>query len=235
MEVNPETRSRLMTFASLISETNSKFNITGFKTEEEVLEKLILGSLDPLCDINVPRGTTFVDIGSGAGIPGLVLAIFFKGISGTLIESNNKKADFIKRTANELGLKAVEVIHDRAENIAGLKNYRESFDWCFSRAFGSPFIAVEIGAPLVKPGGFLYIYSGKTGEALPEETLDHARKTGLSPVPSKKRAGSSMKNAGILFEKTGTAPDSFPRNYPAIKRDAERIKGSAITENADDS
>ncbi len=234
IQISPETRQRFITYASLIHDTNAKFNITGFKTEEDILKNLILGSLEPLCDINVPRGTNFVDIGSGAGIPGLVLGIYFKSMSGLLIESNNKKADFIRRTANELGLKTIDVIHDRAENIANLKNFRESFDWCFARALASPFIACEIGAPFIKINGTLFIYSNGSADDLHAEVISHASKTGLSILPESERCGMKIDRKGLLFKKIKSTPPSYPRSYAAMKRDAEAIKGSAIEEPADD-
>jgi 16S rRNA (guanine527-N7)-methyltransferase len=232
--INPETRQRFITYASLIDDANRKFNITGFKTAEEILENLILGSLEPLCDISVPRGTNFVDIGSGAGIPGLALGIFFKGMPGLLIESNQKKADFIRRTANKLGLKTIEIIHDRAENIAGLKNFRESFDWCFSRALASPFITCEIGAAFIKLNGALFIYSNNSGDDLRKEVIKHASDAGLTTLPPAERCSLRIKQQGIIFRKTKTTPSVYPRNYASMKRDAEAIKGGVIEEQADD-
>ena len=232
--ISPETRQQFITYASLIDDANRKFNITGFKTGEEILKNLILGSLEPLYDISVPRGTKFVDIGSGAGVPGIVLGLFFKEISGLLIESNHKKADFIRRTANELGLKTIDVIHDRAENIANLKNFRESFDWCFSRALASPYIACEIGAPFIKINGTLFIYSNGSADDLQSEVIKHALKTGLSILPQSERGSLRIKQKGIILKKTRSTPQAYPRAFAAIKRDAETVKGGGIEEPADD-
>jgi 16S rRNA (guanine527-N7)-methyltransferase len=234
LQLSPETRQRFVAYVSLIHGTNKNFNITGFKTEEEILNNLILGSLEPLCDINVPRGTNFVDIGSGAGIPGLVLGIFFEGMSGVLIESNHKKADFIRRAAGELGMKTIEVINDRAENIANIKNFRESFDWCFSRALASPYIACEIGAPFIRINGMLYIYSNGSGDDLHKDVIRHASETGLAILPQPERCGLKLGRNGIIFKKMKSTAHSFPRSFAAIKRDAEAIKGSAAGEFAND-
>ena len=232
--ISPETRQRFITYTSLIEDTNRKFNITGFKTEDDILKNLILGSLEPLCDISVPRGTNFVDIGSGAGIPGLVLGIFFKGMSGLLIESNHKKADFIRRTANELGLKTIDVIHDRAENIANLKNFRESFDWCFARALASPFITCEIGAPFIKISGNLFIYSNGSGDELPGAVIKHASETGLAILHQSERNSLKINQKGIILKKIKSTPQVYPRGYAAIKRDSEVIKSGVLEESADD-
>ncbi len=222
--LNIETKQRFVGFAEHIFDANRRFNITGHKTEEEILENLILGSLAPLCDINVPRGTSFVDIGSGAGIPGLAIGIFFKGAKGLLIESSHKKADFIRRTATELGLKNIEVIHDRAENIAGLKEYREAYDWCFARAMSSMFVTCEVGAAFVKIGGLLYVYSNESEADLSDEILDHANIAGLSIASPDDRDQLKIKKEGVLFKKVNSTQDRFPRGYAAIKRDAEALK-----------
>ncbi len=220
--IEDNVQESLVKYANLVHEANNKFNITGFKTTADILRSLAIGSIDPLCDISVPRGTNFVDIGSGAGAPGIILGIFFRNISGLLVEANHKKANFIDNAIRELALENLKVVRDRVENIAR-EEHRESFDWCFARAFGSAYITMELGAPFVKLNGKLYIYSKGSGEDLPAEVLNHADGLGLSVVQREDRSALGIAKEGILFSKKRTTPKRFPRRFSVIKRDAKRI------------
>lgn len=223
MALEHEIEEKLLSFAGIIFETNQKFNLTGLKAKHEILTELIIKSIDPVCDIIVPRGTRFLDLGSGAGIPGIVLAIFFKNFSGVLVESNQKKADFLKTAMNELKLINLEVVCERAELAAKMPAYREAFDWCFTRAFGKLFIAIELGSPFVKKCGHLYVYSNELPENLPEKVLEHVEKTGLHIMSHKKLSDIKLKNIGLCFLKVKDIQDKYPRMFAVIKREAENI------------
>lgn len=150
----------LWEYASLISDYNKITNITGFNSIEAIYKELIVKSITPLQNLNVPRGTTFVDIGTGAGIPGLALLLYFHGmVNGLLIDSNNKKIQFVKEAVKKFDLhNYCTIIHGRAEDLAHDIHYREKFDFVISRAFAHPYMAIEYGLPFVKVGGFYYIY-----------------------------------------------------------------------------
>ncbi|GAB4220443.1 MAG TPA: 16S rRNA (guanine(527)-N(7))-methyltransferase RsmG [Spirochaetota bacterium] len=155
-----EINRKLKEYARLIYEHNKTTNITGLKDTESIYNELILGSITPLKHVNVPRGTSFIDIGTGAGIPGIPLLLYFGGnIKGVLVDSNNKKIKFLLNAINTLGINdIVTVIQGRVEEIAKEKAYRDSFDFAVARAFAHPLMALEYGLPFVKPGGWLYIY-----------------------------------------------------------------------------
>jgi len=157
--LHPEQEERLNLYAKMIFNTNKKYNLTGLKSLESIINTLIIGSLEPLVGWNVPRGTVFADIGSGSGIPGIPIGIFFDGIKGVLFESDKKKADFILYAIKELGLSNLQVYSQRAEEMGKGVPFRESFDWVFARAFGSIYTVMELGLPFIKANGFLYIYS----------------------------------------------------------------------------
>lgn len=155
-----EINRKLKEYARLIYEHNKTTNITGLKDTEYIYNELILGSITPLKHVNVPRGTSFIDIGTGAGIPGIPLLLYFgDNMKGVLVDSNNKKIKFLLNAINTLGINdIVTVIQGRVEEIAKEKAYRDSFDFAVSRAFAHPLMALEYGLPFVKPGGWLYIY-----------------------------------------------------------------------------
>ncbi len=160
LQLTEEINNRLLEYARLIHTYNKTTNITGLKDIESIYNELIIGSIRPLMHIDVPRGTCFVDIGTGAGIPGIPLLVFFKGnIKAVLIDSNNKKIKFLLNVIDELNIQdSAMVIEGRAEEMARNTQFRDTFDFAVARAFAYPFMALEYGLPFVKPGGWLYIY-----------------------------------------------------------------------------
>ncbi|MFH0977071.1 MAG: 16S rRNA (guanine(527)-N(7))-methyltransferase RsmG [Spirochaetota bacterium] len=217
---------KMIRFADMIHSANQKFNLTGLKTCPGILTGLILGSIEPVCDIIVPRGTKFADIGSGAGIPGIPLALFFNNLSGVLIESSQKKADFIKSVTDELKLDKIEVICGRAEELAAGADQRERYGWCFARAFGKLHIVLELAAPFVKLKGCLYVYSAMQPDQIPEQTRGHAEKLGLNIMSHKQMKEIHLSETGLCFMKTKNTPRKYPRKYPIIKREAEKIQNN---------
>lgn len=160
LEIPEEINRKLYVYAKLIHDYNKTTNITGLKDVESIYNELIVGSIKPLMNIDVPRGTSIVDIGTGAGIPGIPLILYFGGIiKGVLIDSNNKKIKFLLGAIDILGIDdSVTVIQGRVEEMLKEKKYRDAFDFAVARAFAHPLMALEYGLPFVKPGGWLYIY-----------------------------------------------------------------------------
>jgi 16S rRNA (guanine527-N7)-methyltransferase len=224
IEIDKEKAEKINSFAEMIHDANRMFNLTGIKSKERIIDQLILKSIFPLRDIIVPRGTRFADIGSGAGIPGIALAIYLDNLSGVLIESNRKKADFIRSVINDLELDRIEIICERAEIIAHDKRHREVFSWCFSRAVGRPYIAIELGAPFLKEGGLLYIYSCESNEKLPENTNKHARGLGLDIMSHSDLVDAGLPYEGICFIKKGVTGNKYPRRFAVIKREARELE-----------
>lgn len=223
--IGEEIEDKLIRYARFIFEENKKFNITGFQSIEDIFNKLIVESIEPITGIAVPRGTRFFDIGSGAGVPGIPIGVFFEKFRGQLIESNARKVSFMKRMIDELGIENLSVIGSRAEDVARLPDYREAGDWLFARAFQSIFTTIEIGAPFLRVSGLLYIYSGVRLEELPEEILIHAERLGLSFLRSDLHGSYGVSEAGLLLLKQKPTPDKYPRRFAAISREARRVKG----------
>jgi 16S rRNA (guanine527-N7)-methyltransferase len=222
INISEEKAERMLRFAVMIHEANLKFNITGFKSTEEILKELVLGSIEPVSDIIVPHGTRFADLGSGAGVPGIALGIFFEGITGILIESSTKKVKFIESVIKELNLAGIQVICGRAEEIVADQSYREKFDWCFIRALGKLYIMTELGAPFIKKNGYLYIYSNIKPEDLSGVELKHINKLGLSVMSHNVNSDKITRSGLCLIKKTNT-PARYPRNFAFIKREAAAI------------
>lgn len=220
--IDKEQEEKLLEYAGIVHDNNRRFRLAGCRTQEEILHKLIIGSLDPVAGINVPRGTLFADMGTGSGIPGIPIGIMYRDIKGVLIESNRKKAVFVKSVIQRLGIDGLLVVHRRIEDIGRDHEYRGLFSLVFSRALGNVYISLELGAPLLNPNGILFIYSNKQVNDLHPGVMSHAENLGLEPVKHEQRKF-VIPGSGLIFIKTGQTGDKFPRRFSVIKREASRF------------
>jgi 16S rRNA (guanine527-N7)-methyltransferase len=220
IDIPGEKAGKLLSYAYLLHEMNQHFNLTGFKNAEDIFERLVLDSLLPLKKYSVPHGTLYADIGSGAGIPGIPLGIMMPEVNGLLIESHRKRSKFIGTCIEKLGLANLRVYDGRVEDAARETQYRESCQTVFSRAFGPVYIVIELAMPLVRTGGYLYIYSTISPLDVDDVTIRHARQLGGE---IELREGESDAASGLKFNKVNHVEDLYPRRYPVIKREAGRL------------
>lgn len=147
-------------FKEMLLLENEKQNLISRKSGKEELEKHISDSLKVMDFINFD-GMNVIDIGSGAGFPGLLLAIANPLANFTLIEADLKKSYFLHQVCSELVLSNVRVVRERAEVIGKDELFRERFDLCTSRAVAAMNIMLEYGIPLVQTGGYLLLWKGR--------------------------------------------------------------------------
>lgn len=213
---NYETlKAQFDAYATLLEKQNNIHNLTALKPED-YYEKHFLDSL-LLSEVYDFRDEKLVDVGSGAGFPGMVLAIVFSDLAVTLLEPTKKRCDFLSLVVKELGLNNVTVVNDRAENY---ETMRESFDIATSRAVATLPIVLEISAPLVKNGGSILVMKGKN--YLDELELGRNAiyllkleigKTNNHFLPSD---GSMRVNSRLI--KKGKTSKMYPRPYAQIKK-----------------
>lgn len=210
----------LLNYADAINTENKNFNLTGHKLLSEIIENLIIGSLEPVKNIDVPRGTLFADIGTGAGIPGIPLSIKYETCKGILFDSNQKKIRFINKTLLDLGITNISGINTRVEDACRSEDYREKFDLVFTRAMSDIYTIAELGSPLLKVGGCIFLYANKDQVTIDNYLLKHLEEVGLSANNmdcSKLFTGADNIN-GIILVKIQHTSDKFPRRMPVIKR-----------------
>lgn len=229
IEIDSHSEELLLRYAHAIYSTNKKYNLTGFKSLHDILVHLIIGSIEPFRSIHVPRGTVFADIGTGAGIPGIPLAIYYKEWKGILIDSSNKKISFVKSVIRDLGLENLDSRSSRIEELAR-GDMRETLDIVLSRALGEIYFVLEAGAPLLKMGGFLYIYSKLGHDDMPRPIIEHGRELGLSLMDSDQRGDYGVEQGGAMFLKTCATDMKFPRPMAVIKREIKKYSGKIETQ-----
>jgi len=145
-------------YYALLVEENKKYNLTTITMPEEAAEKHFLDSLYLLPELGECKASRVIDVGSGAGFPGLPLKIFRPSLQMSLLDSAGKKTAFMDKIIQELGLGAVRTIHARAEEHAA--GHRESYDAALSRAVAELRVLAELTIPLVKVGGKVILSKG---------------------------------------------------------------------------
>ena len=164
---------QFMRYYALLVEWNSFMNLTAITEYDEVCTKHFLDSLSLCKALDCTRELTVIDVGTGAGFPGIPLKIAFPNLSITLLDSLGKRVNLLKEVIGALGLEGIEAIHGRAEDYAKPNMLREQFDVCVSRAVANLSSLSEYCIPYVKVGGLFISYKS---EKLAEEkaAAEHA-------------------------------------------------------------
>jgi len=166
-----EQTEKFSQFARLLVEWNEKMNLTAITDPEEIVIKHFLDSLS-IAELIPNETKTLVDVGTGAGFPGIPLKIIKENLKVTLLDSLAKRINFLNEVCNSLMLKDILAVHSRAEDFGTDPNFRESFDFAVARAVAGLPVLLEYCLPLVKVGGIFIAMKGPDGR----EELEESRK-----------------------------------------------------------
>lgn len=201
-------------YSKLLVEWNEKINLTAITDKNEILKKHFLDSMSmSQCIDELLDGKSLLDLGTGAGFPGIPLKILYPELNVTLVDSLNKRIDFLNEVINELGLTNITTIHSRAEDLAKDLKYREQFDYVVSRAVANLAVLSEYCIPFVKVDGYFISY--KTDSSI--EEINNARNAiGMLGGSKPKLVQFTLPNSdlgriNVCIKKSKNTPDQFPR------------------------
>jgi 16S rRNA (guanine527-N7)-methyltransferase len=156
-------------YMNILNEWNQKMNLTGLEEPEEIVIKHFLDSISCVRGMDIQENQKIIDVGTGAGFPGVPLKIIYPNLQVTLLDSLKKRISFLEHVVSELGLEDVECIHGRAEDFGQDKNYREQYDYALARAVASLDVLSEYTLPFVKVGGS---FVAQRGTNVKEEVIE---------------------------------------------------------------
>ena len=188
-------------------------NLTGITDYDEVNLKHFVDSLTIVRLSDMMKIETLIDVGTGAGFPGIPIKIVFPHIKVVLLDSLNKRLKFLNTVIDELNLESVETLHGRAEDHAKNMQYRERFDLCVSRAVANLSTLSEYCIPFVKNGGTFISYKSSTSDDEIEQSKKAVNILGGEIVKTDKfmLPGTDMGRSLVMIEKIKNTPGKYPR------------------------
>lgn len=195
-------------------EWNQKFNLTAIRDVESIRTKHFLDSFSCVQAWKANPPLRLVDVGTGAGFPGIPLKIIYPNMHVTLVESVGKKAMFCQHIVSKLGLEGVEVIHARAEEMGQTPAQRESYDWAVARAVAKLNILSEYLLPLVKVGGTMLAQKGESAPAEAQSAEKAMKLLGgkLKQLIPVNLPGVADDRYLVLVDKVAATPPKYPRS-----------------------
>jgi len=214
LELTPAQAAAFQTYADELRAWNEKFNLTAITQPVDIQVKHFLDSLSLLKVL--PAGGarySLVDVGSGAGFPGLPLKIVYPHLPMTLVEATGKKARFCEHVAQILKLSAVTVVHARAEEVGQRPEHREQYDWAVARAVAEMPVLAEYLLPLVKRGGRVVAQKGKDAPAETYAAVKAIQKLGgeLELITEVELPGVAEPRYLVVLRKVAASPAQYPR------------------------
>lgn len=220
IDITEEQANNLEMYKNLLLEWNEKMNLTAITDGYEIIVKHFVDCLE--CTKVIKDEQKIIDVGTGAGFPGMVLAIYYKDKNFTLLDALNKRLIFLQEVINTLKLNNVEIVHGRAEEVARKEEYKEQYDASVSRAVAQLPVLLEYTSPFVKVDGKCIVMKGDNVEdevKLSSNALNTLKLKIVDRFNYNYMVNNEEYNRSILkIKKIGNTPQKYPRNYGQIKK-----------------
>lgn len=211
---------QFMQYLSLLLEWNEKMNLTAITEKRDVVLKHFADCLSLVPAVQWQAGMKVIDVGTGAGFPGIPVKIACPEVQMTLLDSLQKRIGFLQEVGSQLGLEGVQYIHSRAEDGGQNEAHREQYDLCVSRAVANLAVLAEFCLPFVKVGGMLAALKGPDAEAELEQAKGALAKLGGKFVKIQDVAipNTDLSHKLVFIEKTMATPKQYPRKAGKINK-----------------
>lgn len=215
VELSDTQVTQFFQYFELLVQWNQVMNLTAITEMGDVVTKHFVDSLllnQKLLQIKTSQFYC-IDVGTGAGFPGIPLKIAFPQLEVVLLDSLNKRVGFLNEVTEKLGLSGITAVHGRAEDFGRDPKYREQFDLCVSRAVANLSTLAEYCMPFVKKGGMFVSYkSGKAGEEIAQaKKAVHVLGGEIDPQESVLLPGTDVERTFVIIKKLGITPKKYPR------------------------
>ncbi len=213
LHLSPSQVNALSLYERELADWNARFNLTAIRDPKEIHIKHFLDSLT--CTMAISEGNVgrLIDVGTGAGFPGIPLKIIYPKMQLTLVDSVGKKTEFCRHVVKILDLRTVEVVQERAENLGHNSAYREGYDWAVARAVAILPVLAEYLLPLVRVGGSMLAMKGESAPAESHAAERACKMLGghlrqLIPVTL---PGVAEERYLVVIDKVAATPEGYPR------------------------
>ena len=219
LNINDSQIDEFLKYKELLLEWNEKINLTAITDDKEIILKHFIDCLT-VCKFVDFNGKNFIDVGTGAGFPALPIKIFCKNSYPTLLDSLNKRINFLKTVGNELNLENITYIHSRAEDAGQNKDFREKYDFCVSRAVANLSVLAEFDLPFVKVGGYFIALKGP----LLDSELVEAKKAittlggEIEKIETIKIPFTDIEHKLVFIKKIRQTPKQYPRKAGKVSK-----------------
>ncbi|MFT9496806.1 16S rRNA (guanine(527)-N(7))-methyltransferase RsmG [Anaerosolibacter sp.] len=213
LTLSEKQTEQLIKYKDLLLEWNEKMNLTAITDEKEVMIKHFLDALSCVTVKQMKEDAKIIDVGTGAGFPGIPLKIYFPKLSLTLLDSLNKRINFLKTVCEDIEVKNVQFVHGRAEDVGANKQHREKYDIAVARAVAELNVLSEYCLPFVRVGGYFICQKGPSIH----EEIERGKKAieilGGRIVDRKDISlpFSEITHNIVIIEKVRNTPTKFPR------------------------
>jgi 16S rRNA (guanine527-N7)-methyltransferase len=213
LTITEEQIEKFDKYYEMLIETNKVMNLTSITEYDEVIIKHFIDSLLVVNIFDINQSKKMIDVGTGAGFPGIPIKIMFPHLQITLLDSLNKRLKFLNNVIDELGLESIETVHGRAEEYAKNKEYREKYDLCVSRAVSNLATLSEYCLPYVKTGGTFISYKSGTVQEEATEAEKAIKILGgqLRDITYFQLPDSEIDRSLVIIDKKKPTPGKYPR------------------------
>ncbi|WP_291569894.1 16S rRNA (guanine(527)-N(7))-methyltransferase RsmG [Clostridium sp. UBA4548] len=220
LELNEDKYNKFIKYKELIKEWNEKINLTAITEDDEIIQKHFIDSIKVFKCEELKNAKKIIDIGTGGGFPGIPMKIINPASKIVLLDSLNKRINFLNEVIRELGLENIDTIHGRAEDFAQEIKYREKFDAAVSRAVANLAVLSEFCLPYVKVGGY---FVALKGPAIDEEMKDAKNAIKLlggevERILKVDIEGSDLNHNLVVIKKIKDTPKKYPRKAGMVTK-----------------